>query len=182
MTRQIQRLLRTLVVAGVVLGIAGAPASAQSVPRKDTPAAQSTRPAPSASSSRGSSEPMASKVDVRIMVVYATTAHSRVDPRLNSLTRYLSHLRYSGYELLQTQSAQLSVNGTQTFTIEGGRKVTVTLLSRDEERVRLRVEINASKGGKLIDTTMSINRDGTSIFAGPKHEDGILVLPLTARY
>ena len=38
------------------------------------------------------------------------------------------------------------------------------------------------QGGKLLDTTLSVNRNGTFIVAGPKHKDGVLVLPLTAKY
>ena len=122
------------------------------------------------------------KVQLGVMVVHATDSHSAVDPRLKDLTRYLSHLRFTGYSLLGTHSVQLSTKGSESFTIEGGRKVTVTMLSKDDRRVRMRVQITASKGGKLLDTTLSVNRNGTFIVAGPRYKDGILVLPLTARY
>jgi hypothetical protein len=35
---------------------------------------------------------------------------------------------------------------------------------------------------KILDTTVSIHRNKSFMVAGPKHEDGVLVLPLTARY
>jgi len=126
--------------------------------------------------------PQANQVDVRMMVVYATEAHSNVDTRLVSLTRYLSHMRFTGYELLDTKSTELGANGSDSFSIQGGRQMTVTLLSNDENRVRMRVQITAGRGGKLLDTTMSVNRNGTVIVAGPRYQDGILVLPLTVRY
>lgn len=126
--------------------------------------------------------PRAGKVDVRMMVVYATDTHTQVDSRLGSLTRYLSHMRFTGYELLDTRSVMLGQNNSETFSIQGGREVTVTLLSKEESRVRMRVEITAGRGNKLLDTTLSVNRNGTFIVAGPKYQDGILVLPLTARY
>ena len=126
--------------------------------------------------------PRGNKVTVGMMVVHATDAHSNVDQRLGSLTRYLSHMRFTGYELLETRSVQLGPNGTESFTIQGGREVTITLLSRDDNRVRMRVQILAGKGGKLLDTTLSVNRNGTFIVAGPKYNQGILVLPLTASY
>jgi hypothetical protein len=83
---------------------------------------------------------------------------------------------------LETRSVQLGPDGSETFTIQGGREVTITLLSRDDNRVRMRVQILAGKGGKLLDTTLSVNRNGTFIVAGPKYNQGILVLPLTASY
>ena len=121
------------------------------------------------------------KVQVQVMVVYATSAHDRVDSKLANLARYLNNLRYSGYELLQTQSLSVAKDGSETFNVEGGRKVPVTLLDRDDAKARMRVQISGSNG-KLLDTTLSVNRNGTFIVAGPKHKDGILVLPLTARY
>ena len=125
--------------------------------------------------------PRAGKVGVRVLVVHATSAHSRVDSRLANLTRFLSHLRYTGYDLLGTHNAQLASKGKQTFSIEGGSKVTVELLSKDDRRVRLRVQMTRGSS-KLLDTTLSVNRNGTFIVAGPRYRNGILVLPLTAKY
>lgn len=122
------------------------------------------------------------RVTVKVMVVYATDSTNRVDPRLGSLTRYLTHLRFSGYELLDTHVAQVAPNSTQTFSIEGNRKFEVTLLAKDANRCRVRVQVTAGRGGKLLDTTLSVNRNGTFIVAGPRYKDGILVLPLTVRY
>jgi hypothetical protein len=121
------------------------------------------------------------KVELRIMVVHATSTSTKVDSRLQNLTKYLSHLKYTGYELLQTHTAELDKNGKQAFTIEGGFKVTIELLAKEETKVRMRV-VMARGAEKLLDTTLSVNRNGTFIVAGPKYEGGILVLPLTARY
>ncbi len=126
--------------------------------------------------------PRGDKISVGMMVVYATDTHSNVDERLGQLVRYFSHYRFTGYELLETRTAQLGTNDSETFSIQGGREVSITLLSKDEKRVRLRVQILASKGSTLLDTTLSVNRNGTFIVAGTKYKDGILVLPLTARY
>lgn len=144
-------------------------------------APQPRSPAPAPVQPAQVTEARAGKVGVQIMVVHATSAHSRVDARLSNLTRYLSNLKYTGYELLDTQQAQLAQDGSQSFNLEGGRKLMVTLLSRDEAKARMRVQILAN-GSSLLDTTLSVNRNGTFIVAGPKYKDGILVLPLTARY
>ncbi len=127
-------------------------------------------------------EEVKGKVDLSVHVIYATETHNRVDPKLDKLQKYLRHLRYTGYELLETQRVPLTSRGAETFSIAGERKVSVELLSRDEEKARMRVKIIGKKGQKLLDTTLSVPRNGTFIVAGPKYKEGILVLPLTARY
>ena len=123
-----------------------------------------------------------SKIDLAVMVVHATDAHKKIDPKLGSLTKYLSHLRFTGYDLLDTHRLSLKPHSVSSFTVPGGKKVTVELLSKDDRRAKMRVQVTTSKGGKLLDTTLSVSKNGTFIVAGPKYKDGILVLPLTARY
>jgi len=125
--------------------------------------------------------PPAGKVSVKLLVVAATDAHEGVDPQLSSLARHLSFLRYKGYDLLTTHNAEISEGASATFTIEGTRRVTVGLLKKYPEKAQFRIEMY-SQGGKLLDTTLSVNRNGTFIVAGPKYKDGILILPLQASY
>ncbi len=171
-----RRLYKTLLATTLALSMtASSPALAQSRPTRSPPAAQGV--------GKADSEVKAGKLKVEVRVVYATTDHSRVDARLGELTRYLSNLKYTGYELIETESAQLAVDGSTSFALAGGRKVKVSVLSKDERRSKLRVQILESKGGsKLLDTTLTINRNGTFIVAGPKYKHGILVLPLTITY
>ena len=122
------------------------------------------------------------KVELKVHVIHATDEHTRVDPRLEKLQRYLRHLRYTGYDLLETRKVPLTARGVESFTIAGERKVRVELLSKDAKKARMRVKIIGRKGQKLLDTTLSVPRNGTFIVAGPKYKGGILVLPLTARY
>jgi hypothetical protein len=125
--------------------------------------------------------PAAGRVAIQVMVVHATDSETGIDPRLKSLESSFRYFKYKGYRLLSTQSADIGVNDTQSFAIEGDRRLKVTLMSRDDARARVRVEMS-NKDGKLLDTTVSINRDGTFIVAGPKYRDGILMLPLRASY
>jgi len=183
--------LTRMLTSALLLGSLSNAALAQGGPRPHPGGAATptpTQPAPQAPAqgqtqqAQGADKPAATgKVNVQIMVVAATSSATGVDPRLGNLTRYLSNLKYSGYELLDSQQATLSENGDQSFQIEGGRKVTVTLLSRDDAKARMRVQITQGSG-RLLDTTLSVSRNGTFIVAGPKYKDGILVLPLTARY
>jgi hypothetical protein len=124
----------------------------------------------------------AGKVQLDVLVIHATNSHSSVDQRVSKYLKYLKHLAYTGYSPLNDYSLMLSLNRVERFDLAGGRKVVVELLQRDERRARLRIQIIAPKGGKLLDTTMSVSRNASVIVAGPRYKDGILVLPLTARY
>lgn len=125
--------------------------------------------------------PAAGRVAVQISVVHATDSESGIDPRLQALASSFRYFKYKGYRLLSTQDADVAVGEDHSFPIEGGRRLKVTLISKDDSRARVRVEMSGSDG-KLLDTTVSINRGGTFIVAGPKFKDGILMLPVRADY
>lgn len=124
--------------------------------------------------------PAASRVDVEIQVVHANNS-GKVDPQLAGVVENLSFLRYSGFKLLDTHPAKLGPGQETTFNIAGGRKLKVTLVSRDARAAKIRVLMSSDKG-VLMDTTVSIHRNRAFIIAGPSYEDGKLVLPLTVRY
>ena len=137
-------------------------------------------PRPPSPSSSQQSQP-SGRVDITVMVVHATDSETGVDARLKSLASSFRYFKYRGYRLLTTQDAEIAVGGDARFDIEGDRRLKVSLISRDDQRARVRVEMS-NGNGKLLDTTVSINRDGTFIVAGPKYRDGILMLPLRASY
>lgn len=156
---------RYLVSLGLLFALTG-PALAQS--REAPP-----RPAQGAR--------VAQRVDVQLRVVHATDSESGVDPRLASLASSFRYFKYKGYRLLSTQNAAIAVGGETTWSVEGGRRITVAVLSFDESRARMRVEMTNGEG-KVLDTTVNINRNGTFIISGPRYKDGILMLPVTASY
>ena len=116
------------------------------------------------------------------MVVHATKQHNQWDAKVGQYRKYLQHLAYTGYTSLRNHSLVLAPNKVERIDLAGGRKVIVELLQRDERRARLRIQIIAPKGGKLLDSTMNVSRNASVIVAGPRYQDGILVLPMTARY
>lgn len=156
----LSRWLQLLMLA-LALG-ASAPAFAQRAPT----------PAPARVSQR---------VSVEMMVVYATNSHDRVDPRLRSLLPHLRHLNYTGYEVLDVRTDTLSPHQETTFAIVGGRRMQVELLDVDDQQARMRVRM-FKDSRRLLDTTVSIHRNRSFIVAGPHHQDGVLILPMTARY
>ncbi len=128
-----------------------------------------------------SKKPPGKRVNVQILVVHATTGKPHMDPALHRWSRQMSHLRYDNFKVLERFAADLVPERPKSFTVSGGRVVTVTLLKRDPQRARLRIQMYR-KNQKLVDTTVAVARDGTFIVAGPRHAEGILVLPITASY
>lgn len=122
------------------------------------------------------------RVRVQVMLVHATSGQPFMDPALQRWSRHLRHLRYDSYRLLERRRAALLPQGSRSFEILGDREISVSLLRKNEQNARLRVQMYR-RGQKLVDTTVTVNRNGTFIMAGPAHKDGgILVLPITASY
>ena len=128
-----------------------------------------------------SKKPQGKRVNVQILVVHATAGTPHMDPALRRWSRQMSHLRYDNFKVLERYAADLVPDRPKSFTVSGGRVVTVTLLKRDPQRARLRIQM-FRKNQKLVDTTVAVTRNGTFIVAGPRHGEGILVLPITASY
>ncbi|MBN1334449.1 MAG: hypothetical protein JXB39_00655 [Deltaproteobacteria bacterium] len=162
--RRSRTLLAWLLGMLVLLAAASLPGDALAQARRGSPAAQAP-----------------GKVKVTLLEVAATDSHSGVDPRLAPFSRHLTFLRYKGYDLLDTHRFELSSGGQEDLAITGGRRVQVGLLNRTAQHAQFRIQITSQRG-KLLDTTLSVNRNGTFIVAGPKYQDGILILPLQARY
>lgn len=126
------------------------------------------------------SVPAAGKVGMQLKVVHANNS-GKVDPQLRSVVDNFKFTRYNGFHLLNTHDAKLGPGQGATFAVAGGRKVKVTLVSRDARAAKVRVVMTNAKG-KILDTTVSIHRNRAFFIAGPDYNGGKLVLPLTVRY
>lgn len=121
-------------------------------------------------------------IRLEMLVVHATTANKAVDPQVRPLMKYFRNYKFTGFSLLDSQTAKLTDKSARTFSIEGDRTVTVTMLSHTEKTAKLKLVIVENKGKKILDTTVNINRNGTFIVAGPKFKEGVLFLPISAKY
>ena len=120
-------------------------------------------------------------VQVRVWSVHATNKSTQMDKRLGRVAKHLRSLNYTSFDLLQKDAAGIPVKGAKKFAVVGDRAVRVSILSQNERRARVRVQVISVKG-TLLDTTVSIRRNGFFIVAGPRYKGGILVLPIFARY
>lgn len=121
------------------------------------------------------------KVDIEVMVVHASNSHNRVDPSLQPVMQHLRFTNFKGFKMLSKEAKGINLSQDHTYTVAGGRRLKIKLLERDAKRAKIRIEMFNAKN-KILDTTVSIHRNKSFMVAGPKHDGGVLVLPLTARY
>ena len=124
---------------------------------------------------------MTASVKLRMWTVHASDEHGGTDEKLQRIAKHLKRLKYSGFRYVDAQGGTVRRDGKIQMPIPGGRSVELTLLSKTEEKARVRVRIRGKKQ-VLLDTTVSIRRNGFFMVAGPRHDGGVLVLPIFARY
>lgn len=126
-------------------------------------------------------EKIPAKTQVTVMVIHAHNDNKKVDPQLKSVQRQLQFMQFTGFTLLDSYPANLLEDGEETFQIAGGRRLKVALVGRNDEKARLRLRMFGKKG-KVLDTTVSIQRDRAFMVAGPNHNDGKLVIAVRVKY
>ena len=136
---------------------------------------------PPGASSQSAPAPMKSKVEIEVMVVHATNAHSQVDARLKPVLQHLKFLQFEGFQLISLEEKHLAVGSGHTFEIVGDRQVKIDVIERDETQVKLRVRMSNARG-MFLDTTIRIHRNKSFMVGGPDHDGGKLLLPITAHY
>ncbi len=171
-TRQLCRWVGALAVLGTLATISS-DAMAQSRATRPTSEAQ-------AKPSRGKQAPVVGKVDVEVMIVHATNS-GRVDPKLEALKRQLNFTKYSGFELISAHPAALAAGQESSVNIVGGRKLKVTMLERNADSAKVRIRLSKSSD-VLLDTTVRIHRNRVFTVAGPKHDGGVLIFPVSVSY
>jgi hypothetical protein len=103
-------------------------------------------PAHAGSSTEASSQSIGQgTVQVRVWSVHATKQGNGMDERLGRVAKHLKVLDYSGFELLQKDSSGIPVKGAKKFPVAGGRTVRVSILSQNEKRARVRVQVSSAK-------------------------------------
>lgn len=126
--------------------------------------------------------PLSDKVQVELMVVHASNSYTTVDPQLARVQQHLKFVNFKGFKLLDRQSAKLSDGQNHAFKVEGNRRVEVELRSHTTSKAELRVQMFGTNRQKALDTTISVHRNKSFMVAGPKYQDGVLILPLTVSY
>lgn len=122
----------------------------------------------------------ASRAKVDVMVVYANSSGT-VDPRLANLAgirKQLQTLGFTGADVLSTHSDQLGPNQSTTVTIQGNRKLEITMISFDDSAARVRMEMFLG-AEKKWDTTTNSPRGRPILSGGAPHQQGKLMFVVT---
>ena len=124
--------------------------------------------------------PKTGKIEVSVRVVHATD-EGEVDTRLESLKRQFEIMRFRGFKLLSHDREEISDGQSMTVNMVGGNKVRIKLIDRTNAQARVRIELFRDND-KRLDTTVRIPRNRIFLVGGPKHDEGVLVFPITVSY
>jgi hypothetical protein len=168
MTGMVSKVVRGVLLVGALAGAAGFGTAALAAP-PDRPAA-------------GREQPAANRVRVGVKVVQATPTGG-MDARLEGMAKELrsNFPQFQGFQLQSSHSDALGPNQDTTLAFDNGRRVTLTLVSKEDTRARVRIEVFNRAGERQMDTTVWIPK-GKMFLAGVKTQDGRLILPVSVDY
>ena len=122
----------------------------------------------------------AESVSLDVASVYASNAGTSIDPALSKLQGKLASMfQYSSYKLLDRKHRRLTEGDREEIELPDKRSMRIRLLSLDDRKVRLYVQIR-EKDKKLLGTTLGLPRGGMVMVGGPPHEAGVLIFIISA--
>jgi len=118
----------------------------------------------------------ASPVKVQVQVVHASAGAPHVDPGLEKMRQDFEKagLRFSTYRRLSEQTVSLTP-GEATDVALPGKKATLTLQPGDHPRPQVAVDVPPLR------STVELGTDASAFLQAGPHENGQLVLVLTAK-
>ncbi len=140
--------------------------------------AQSGSPSPTPV--KASQLPVPSKADLEVLVVHGDES-GKIDARLKPIMRHLRYMPHTGYRLLRRDDRFLGVGADHAFELVDGLKLKVSLVSLTGTQAKIRVEMFHGEARKM-DSVLAVHRNKAFLIAGPKHEDGELILAITPKY
>ncbi|HET9158554.1 MAG TPA: hypothetical protein VFN91_17895 [Myxococcaceae bacterium] len=118
----------------------------------------------------------ASPVKVHVQVVHASNAAAHVDPGLEKMRQGFEKagLRFTSYRRLSEQTVSLAA-GKPTDVALPGKTATLTLQPGDHPRPQVAVSVPP------LQSTVELGTDASAFLQAGPHENGQLVLVLTAK-
>ena len=122
----------------------------------------------------------ADTVTVDVGAVYASNEVTSIDPDLGAIRGKLrSMFNYTSYRMLDRKRRSLSVGEAGEFELPDRRTMRAIPLPARGDKVRLSIQI--SEGPRnLLTTTLGLRRGGMVLVGGPSHQDGVLILLISA--
>jgi hypothetical protein len=121
---------------------------------------------------------------LRAHVILASNQGQGVDKAIEGIGGELRKIfRYSRYQLLSHVSGRAALKEAWRAPLPGGRTLQVTPQAVREGTWQVGVNILRGGGGaqeSLLTSTVKLRSGGSVLLAGPPHEQGILVIALSA--
>ena len=115
------------------------------------------------------------KINVTVQTVLASQSSQHIDPRLSSLIKELkSVFRYSSYRLLNENQLRLTKFVTGTVILPGNRKMKITAMGINGNRINLNLEI-LKNNQSIFQTKIKLLNNSNLIVGGPKYQKGYLL-------
>jgi hypothetical protein len=124
---------------------------------------------------------MGEEAGIGIRVILASHQVKGIDARLQDIQKNLGALfNYSSYQLLQERSFLLAQGQVDQLPLAGKKELLIKLLQEQGGTAEIAVEILRA-GRSIFKTTAKLKKGGTLLIGGPKHEDGVLILAISAQ-
>jgi len=119
-------------------------------------------------------------VDVRVGAVLASNSGNEFDHRLASMRRQFDNLfSYTSYKLVKEQRQRVAFGANAGFDVPGGPYVLVMPRAYKNERVMMKVVV-IKNSKPIVDTLVSLRKQGTFIVGGQRQGDSVLILAIGA--
>ncbi len=127
----------------------------------------------------GAAEKGQQAVQVKIGTILASNEWEDFDPKLDRLKKQLEVIKYSSYRLIKEEAKKVPWQANVVFEIPGGRSLVV--MPQEYRKQRLSLKVRLLQGDKpLVDTTVMLPNRGNFLLGGPAHEEGVLILSISA--
>ena len=121
---------------------------------------------------------------LQVHVILASNQGQGVDKAIEGIGEELRKIfRYSRYQLLSRASGRAPLKETWRTPLPGGRTLQVTPLAVQDALWQVGVKILRGTGASeesLLTSTVKLRSGGSVLLAGPPHDQGILVIALSA--
>ena len=124
--------------------------------------------------------PADEEIEVRIDTVLASNTGKGFDPALAALRQpFVGLLPYSSYRLVQGEQRRVAWRREAEFLLPGNRYLVVIPRGYKDGRVLLNFML-ISGTRPLVNTTLALKNHGVFLVAGPRYEEGTLIIAIGA--
>ena len=120
-------------------------------------------------------------VSLQAQVIYAANQPGGVDNRLGSLAANLQKtFRYSMYQLLDAPKGSATLNQTWRTGLPDNRSLEITPTVIQDAQYNLTVRVLGAGGQPSVNTAVRLHRGATVLVGGPSHQQGVLIIAISA--